>query len=131
MQKIHGAPPPPPEEHHETIEDIQRIIQVMQVQSYDLEGLAQDNAVVTRSNSAVLAQLAQITVTMNAIQAQLKKLASAQTNQSRSKVITTAGVAVAISLTGAKPAHQIKQETKMKCTKRKGWVAVKRDVNDG
>ena len=85
MQKIHGAPPPPPEEHHETIEDIQRIIQVMQVQSYDLEGLTQANAVVTRSNSEVLAQLAQITVTMNAIQAQLKKLASAQTNQSRSK----------------------------------------------
>ena len=53
----------------------------MQKHSYELEVLAQANAVLNRSNSVVMAQLVQITVTMNAIQAQLKTLASAQTNQ--------------------------------------------------
>ena len=57
----------------------------MQAQSYDLEGLAQANAVLTRSNSAVMAQFSKMTVTMNAIQAQVKTLASVQSNQPRSK----------------------------------------------
>ena len=57
----------------------------MQKNSYDLEGLAQSNAVLTSSNYALMAQLAQMTVTMNAMQAQLNTLASAQTNQARPK----------------------------------------------
>ena len=85
MQNVYGAPPPPLEEHHEAIEDIQKILQGMQTQIYDLEGLAQANAVLTISNSAVMAQLSQITVTMNAMQAQLKTLSYSQTNQARPK----------------------------------------------
>ena len=81
MQNIYVAPPPPPEEQHEVIEGIQKILQGMRTQGYDLEGLAQSNAVLTSSNSALMAQLAQMTVTMNVMQAQLKTLASAQTNQ--------------------------------------------------
>ena len=50
-----------------------------------MEGLAQANAVLTSSNSAVMAQLAQMTVTMNSMQAQLKIIASAKTNQARPK----------------------------------------------
>ena len=71
MQNIYDVLPPPPEEHHEAIEYIQTIVQGMQTQSYDMEGLAQVNAVLTSSNSGLLSQLEQITVTMNTIQAQL------------------------------------------------------------
>ena len=86
VQNIYSVPPPSLEEHHEEIEDIQKIMQGMQEQSYDLEGLAQANAVLTRLNSVVMSQLSHITVTMNVIQTQLKTLASAQTNQSRPKI---------------------------------------------
>ena len=85
MQNIYSVTPPPPEEHHDTIEDIQIINQGMQAQIYDLEGMAQDNAVVTRSKSVVMAQLSHMTVTMNDMQAQLKSFAYAQTNRARPK----------------------------------------------
>ena len=67
VQNIYGEPPPPTEEHHEAIEDIQTIVQGMQAQIYDLEGLAQANSVLTSTNSMVMTQLAQMTGTMNAI----------------------------------------------------------------
>ena len=51
-----------------------------------MEGMAQANAVLTSSNSAVMAQLAHMNVTMNSMQAQLKTIASAKTNQLRSKI---------------------------------------------
>ena len=85
MQNIYGAPPPPPEDHHEAIEDIQTIVKGIQTQSYELEVLAQANAVLTSLNSEVMEQLAQMNVTINAMQAQLKTLSSAQTNQARPK----------------------------------------------
>ena len=87
VQNIHGAPPPSPEEHHDVIKDIHTIVQVMQTQCYDLEGLAQANAVLTRSNYAVMAKLAHMTVNINSIQMQLITLASAQTNQARPKQV--------------------------------------------
>ena len=74
VQNIYGVPPPPPEEHHETINDLHTIIHGMQTQSYELEGLAQSNTFLTSSNSAVMAQLAQMSVTMNSMQAQMKTL---------------------------------------------------------
>ena len=80
MQNIYGIPPPPPEEHHKAINDIHTTVQGMQTQSYELEGLAQSNAVLTSSNSAVMSKLEQMTVPMNVLQAQLKTLAYAQTN---------------------------------------------------
>ena len=67
VQKIYGVPPPPPEYHHNAINYINTIVQGMQIQSYDLEGLAQSNAVLNTSNTAVMDQLAHMTVTMNAI----------------------------------------------------------------
>ena len=57
----------------------------MQTQSYETEGRAQANAFLTILNTAVMAQLSQMNVTMNAMQAQLKMLASTPTNQKRSK----------------------------------------------
>ena len=56
------------------------------MQSHELEGLAQANAVLTSSKTAVMAQLAQKTVTVNAIQAQLKALATVSTYHTRLKV---------------------------------------------
>ena len=47
--------------------------------------MAQDNGVLTISNSVLITQLAQMTVTMNAMKAKLKTLASAQTNHARPK----------------------------------------------
>ena len=57
----------------------------METHNYDLEELSQANAILTRSNLAVMAQLSQITVTMNNMQAQLTILSSASTNQTRTK----------------------------------------------
>ena len=57
----------------------------MQTQGYELEGLAQANAVLTSPNSTVMSHLTQMNVTMNAKQAQIKTLASEQTNQSMPK----------------------------------------------
>ena len=57
----------------------------MQTQSHELEGLAQTNHILTSSNSVVMAQLAQITVTINAMQAQLKTLLLAPTKPTRNK----------------------------------------------
>ena len=50
---------------------------------------------------------------------------------SKAKINSTAGVAGAISLTGEKPAQKRNRDIKRKHTTRKGWVAVKRYVNDG
>ena len=47
-KNIQCNPPTPPEEHHGKIEDTQTIMQGMQEQSYDMEGLVQANAVLTR-----------------------------------------------------------------------------------
>ena len=85
MQNIYGVPPPPPEEHHEVVEDIQKIMQVMQTKGYKLEGLSQANAVLTRLNPAVMAQLAYMTVTMKAMQAQLKNTRLCTNQQSKAK----------------------------------------------
>ena len=86
VKKIYGAPPPSPEDHHEVIEDIKKIVQVIRTRGYELEELAQDNAVLTTSNSSVMAQLEHMTVTMNAMQEELKTIASAQTNQARPEI---------------------------------------------
>ena len=55
----------------------------MQTQSYDMEGLAQANEVLTISNSVVMGQLEKMNVIMNAMQAQLNILSSDSTNQTR------------------------------------------------
>ena len=84
-KKIYGAPPHSPEEHHEVNEDIQKIMQGMRTRGYELKGLAKSNAVLTSLNSVIMEQLENMTVPMNAMQAQLKTLDSAQTNQARPK----------------------------------------------
>ena len=86
VQNVYGAPHPPPEEHHKVVWYIHKIVQVVQTQSYKLEELAQYNSFLTRLTSTVMAQLAQMNVTMNTIQAQLNTLASAQTNQAKQKI---------------------------------------------
>ena len=50
-----------------------------------MEGLEQGSAVLTRSNSAVMAQLAQMNVNIKAMPGPLKALASVQTDKARPK----------------------------------------------
>ena len=84
VQNNYGVPPPSPEEHHEAIDNLHTIFQGMYMQSYELELMEQSNAVLTMLNTAVMEKLAQMTMTMNAMQAQLKRLVSVPTNQTRS-----------------------------------------------
>ena len=58
VQNIYGIPPLSPEEHHEAIENLNNIVQVMQIQSYELEGMPQENTLLTRSNSDGMAESA-------------------------------------------------------------------------
>ena len=85
VHNIYGVPPPPPEEHHEAIDHIAKIVQGMQMQIHKLEGLAQANALLTSSNTAVMDQLSHMTVTMNNTQEKIKTLATAPKNQTRLK----------------------------------------------
>ena len=80
VQNIYGVTPTPLYEYHEAIVDTQTIVQGILTQSYEMEGMSKANVVLISSNSAVMAQLAITTVTLNYIQARLKKLTSAQTN---------------------------------------------------
>ena len=96
-----------------------------------MEGLAQANAVLTSSISIVMAQLAQITMTMNDMQAQLKTFTFAPTTNQVRKGSTTAGFLGAISLTGTKPAHPRKRYTNITHTTINEWAEVKRYVNGG
>ena len=57
----------------------------MQTKVYELKGLEQANAFLTSSNYMVMAQLAHMTVTTKATQAQLKTIAYDKTNQARTK----------------------------------------------
>ena len=50
-----------------------------------MEGLEQANTVLTSSKSAVMAELAQITATMNVMQAQLKTLSASATTRPKMK----------------------------------------------
>ena len=61
------------------------IVQGMQTQSCELEVLAHANAFFTSFNTSVMAQLAKMTVTMNAMQAQLKTLKLEPKNQNKVK----------------------------------------------
>ena len=67
---------------------------------------------------------------MKAMQAQLKTLTSVQKNKQVQRRNTTAGAAEATTLTGEKPYHQRKRDTKMTHTTRKEWAILKRSVCD-
>ena len=94
-----------------------------------MEGLAKSNSVLTRYNYAVMAQLAQMTVIMNVMQAQLKTLDSAQ------KKSDPKNKALLLELREQFQSRKKKLLSKESGTSigivlQKGWVAVKRDVND-
>ena len=103
----------------------------MWTQGYELEGLEQSNAVLTYFKNAVMAKLAHMTVTMNAMQAQLKTLASAQNNQARPKIKFYCW-SCGINFThGSKTCSENKTEHQEEAYNKKVWVAVKRGVYDG
>ena len=121
---FYGAPPPSTEEHHEVIEDVKTIIQGLWTQTYDIEGLEHANAVLTILNSTVMAQSAQMNLTMNAMKAQLKTLASLKTNESRSNRKFYCWSCRSNFNHGEKPDQQRNQDIKRKRNTRKWWVAV-------
>ena len=85
LHNIYGVPSPPPEDYHKAIDNLHTIFQRMQMQIYNLEGLAKSNSVLASYNSELMAQLEQMTETMKNMQAKLKTVASAPTNQTSSK----------------------------------------------
>ena len=85
VQNIHGVMPSHSEEHHEVVFNLNTTIQGMHMYICDLEGMAQANADLTRFNSAVMTQLAQMSVTLNSMKERLRILSSATTSQTRSK----------------------------------------------
>ena len=103
----------------------------MQTHSYELEGLAQANAVLTSSNSVVMAKFSKMTVTINAMQAHIKTFSLTTTNPTRTKRNFTVGYAGAILIVEVKPARLRKQATSKKHTTRSDWEEPKRGVNDG
>ena len=82
---ICSVPPPPPEDDHEEIYNLNTTNQGMQTRSYEMEVLAQVNGVLTSYNSVVMEQLAQMTVTMNAMKGQFNTLSSNTMNPKRTK----------------------------------------------
>ena len=117
VQNIYGVLPPPLEEHHEAINNLNNIVQGMKKQSYKLEGLEQANSLLTSSNSDVMSQLAEMTVTVNAIQKQLKKNHQQQQTQQVPRESFTFGYVGAILLMEVKSAQPIKRATRRKHTK--------------
>ena len=83
----------------------------MQTQSYDLKGLAQANAVLTISNSVVMAQLAQMNVIMNTMRSNsIFYHRIKQTKQGPIESITVGAAGVSI-LMGVKPAQRRTQRS--------------------
>ena len=93
--------------------------------------MEQSNAALTSSNSAVMAHFSQMIVTMNAPQEQLKTLASEKINQARSKRkhyfwrCGTNFTRRSRICPSNKAGHQDEAYYK------KGYLVVKRDVNEG
>ena len=103
----------------------------MQTKSYELEGLAQGNTFLTSSNSAVMAQLAQMNMTMNYMQAQLKTLSLSKNNPSRTKrkfIVIVVGETILMCV---KPSWQRNWATRKMNTNRSDWAETKKGVNDG
>ena len=85
MQNIYDIPLHPPEYHHEAIDPFQAITPGMQNQWYEMEVLAEANAVLISFNSAVMEQLAQLATAMGKMQAQLNTLSSSETTITKQK----------------------------------------------
>ena len=79
MQNIYDVPLlVPPEYHHEETEYLHATTQGIKYHKYEIDGMAQANKVLASINSAVMAQLDQLTAEMGEMQAQLKNLSSTE-----------------------------------------------------
>ena len=70
-----------------------------------------------------------MTVTIKAIQEQLKSLAAAPLNQTRSKSNTNVGVAGVNILTGVKPSAPRNLAIRMRPTTRRDWPEARKGAN--
>ena len=95
-----------------------------------MEGLVQANAVITRSNSAGMAQLAHMTVTIHVMQEYLKTLLLATMNPTGTKR-NFYGATGEILLMGVKSAQTIKQATRKMHITICNWLEAKTCGNDG
>ena len=86
VQNIYGVLTLPPEKHHEALYYLNKVMQWVHNQRYEMEGLAQTNAVLKISDSVVMTQLFPMTEMMSEVQAQLKNLSAASKNSTRPKI---------------------------------------------
>ena len=93
--------------------------------------MAQSNAVLTSSNSSVVTQLAQMTVTMYDMQAQIKKLSSTTTKPTRTNIQYNSWICGKKTLVEVKPSWKRKQATRRKCIVRRNWEETKMGANYG
>ena len=93
--------------------------------------MAQYNAALTSLNTAAMAQFSQMTVTMNAMQVQLKTLSSTKTNQTRSKREHYCWSCGSYYTHISEPDHQRKRDANKKLTTRKECSEVKMDASFG
>ena len=131
VENIYSIPPPPPEEHHKMIDNLNTIVLGIQTQICNLEGLAQANAILTSSKSAVMVKLAQTTVTVNAMQVQLKTLSLTTTNPTRTHRKFYCWICGRNFSHGSKTCSGNKTGQRRKCTTRLDWAEVKMGANDG
>ena len=68
------------------VDILNTIIRGMHTHIYELEELKHYNGVLTTSNSEVMAQLTHMTVTMNAMQAQMKPLSLTTNNPTGTRI---------------------------------------------
>ena len=125
------VPPPPPEDHYQAIEWFETIVHGKKNQSYRLELPTQANAVFTSSNSSVISQLAQSTVTINVIQAQLKTLSETSTDTTITERKFYCWGCGCNFTHGIKPWSAKKTGHKKRNSTRNDFGGVKRVVNDG
>ena len=130
-QNIYSVPPTPPKEHHEATESLHTIVQGMQAKIYEQEGMAEDNAVLNSSNSAVMEKLVQLNVTMNYMQAQMKTSTVKSKNPKITKRKSYCWICVRKLTHGNKPALPRKLSIKRRNTTRRDLGEVKWGANDG
>ena len=80
VYNIYGVPPPPLEDHHKSINYLNKIVQGMQNQIFEMEGLAQANSLLTSSKYSMMAELVQMTATMNTMHVQLNTFSATSTS---------------------------------------------------
>ena len=101
----------------------------MQNQIYEMEGLSHANAVLTKSDYAVMTQLSQMSATTNVMHAHLKTLSSATATIPKRNI--NVGAAGEMYYLGENHLLPRKYDTNMRPVTRRDLGEAKRGANDG